>query len=357
MHKIKVISALLLSVALSSCGKSKIEVRAMPAPEDMRTVNEALAKGRMLFERDEFALAADAFRKAVRQDPDNADAYNGLAASYDNLGRFDLSRRYYELALARSPEDGRILRNFARSMLGQGNKLAARRLFAEAAALDLPKAAAIAPSEQLQQAAAEQAAAEQSQPEQPLPEQTAFQPAALPDAHPFQAGQGAVTVAVATAPPQVTIALPAAKPVSPAPTSLFQRIAATVLPTRPHRGDDVSVALDPPARPEVVQAVAAAKAPNLHIMNAVGRKHQAARMRMWLSGNGWNGASIGDSRNKLLRSRILYRARDERAARALASTLPFKPRLQPARGAPALFLMLGRDAVAFDNQLRAPKQG
>jgi hypothetical protein len=230
-------------------------------------------------------------------------------------------------------------------MLGQGNKLAARRLFAEAAALDLPKVAIDAPVEQPQQASAEQAQ---------------FQQAALIEEHPFEMREGALTAAVATVTPQVTVLLPAPEPVSLAPaSSLFQRIAATVLPTLPDARHDVSIALDPPARPKLVQAQAApaVKASNLHIMNAVGRKHQAARMRTWLTGNGWNGASIGDSRNKLLRSRILYRAKDEPAARALASSLPFKPRLQPAQGATALFLMLGRDAVAFDNQLRAPKQG
>lgn len=337
------ISALLLSLTLSGCGNNKIEVRAVPAPENMRTESEALAKGRMLFERGEFALAADAFRKGVRQNPDSADAFNGLAASYDNLGRYDLSRRYYELALARAPEDGRILRNFARSMLGQGNKLAARRLFAEAAALDLPKTTDRPVSDQPQQAATEHAPAQQ---------------AALVEERPVETAQTAVAVEAAAAAPEVTIALPAPEPISPAP-SLFRRIAATVLPMLPDRSNAVSVALDPPAaRPKAAQVVpAVAKAPNLHIMNAVGRKHQAARMRSYLAGNGWNRASIGDSRNKLLRSRILYRARDEQAARALASALPFKPRLQPAQGAPALFLMLGRDAVTFDNQLRAPKQG
>lgn len=337
MNKIKVIGALALLPLALSCSGRQIEVRAMPAPESMAMSDgQALAKGRMLFERGEFALAADAFRKAVRQDPDSADAYNGLAASYDNLGRFDLSRRYYELALARAPEDGRILRNLARSMLGQGDRLAARSLFAEAAALDAAKATN----------AAVLSVGEPAQVAKTAPLEEA----------PYKAGQGDVTVALASVPEpeQVVIDLPAPEPVSAAP-SLFRRIAATILPSAASLGSEVSVAIDPPVKMQPRVEASVERPARLHIMNAVGRKRQAARMRTYLAGNGWRAASVGDSRNKLQRSRILYGARDAEAARSLANALPFRPRLQPARGAPAMFLVLGRDSVGFDNQLRAPK--
>lgn len=337
MNRMRTIGALALLPLVLGCSSHQIAVRAKPAPESMVMADgQALAKGRMLFERGEFALAADAFNKAVRQNPDSADAYNGLAASYDNLGRYDLSRRYYELALAQAPEDGRILRNLARSMLAQGDRLAARRLIAEAAGLDAAKtaaAAAVPAAEPLQAA------------------QTT-----IPAENPYEAGHGTVTVALAAEPAQVMVDLPAPEPVSPAP-SLFQRIAATLLAPAAPMESEVSVALDPPVRAEPRTEASTEKPTRLHIMNAVGRKRQAARMRSYLTDNGWLGASIGDSRNKLLRSRILYRAKDAEAARALADSLPFRPRLQPSRGAPALFLVLGRDSVTFDNQLRAPKHG
>lgn len=339
MRKILFTGVILLPLVVASCSSKTVEVRAMPLPESARSADAtSMAMGRMLFERGEYALAADAFRKAVRADPDSADAYNGLAASYDNLGRFDLSRRYYELALARAPEDGRILRNFARSMLGQGDKLAARKLLAEAAALSEGTA-----SQQLAERAA-------------------------PETQPFQSGQGAVTVALSDAPVAANFELPAAEPISPAP-SLFHRIAATIVPTmRPDMGE-VNVKLDPPAVSKVVRPVAAqsvaipaetsvtGKAPRLHIMNAVGRKRQAARMRVYLADNGWMGASTGDSRRRLIQSRILYPAAGEASARRLAGSLPFKPRLQRVQNMPAMFLMLGRDSVPFDSQLRAAKQG
>lgn len=332
MNKINVIGALALLPLALSCSGRQIEVRAKPAPATMVMADaQALAKGRMLFERGEFALAADAFRKAVRQNPESADAYNGLAASYDNLGRYDLSRRYYELALARAPEDGRILRNLARSRLGQGDRVAARKLFAEAAAVEAANAAAMPTAE---------------------PEEMAE--AAVRSEAPYGAGQGELTVALAPEPAEVTVDLPAREPVS-STSSLFQRIAATVLPSAASLGSEVSMAIDPPVRGMPPAQASIEKPARLHIMNAVGRKRQAARMRGYLADNGWLGASIGDSRNKLVRSRILYRPKDAEAARTLADALPFKPRLQPSRGAPAMFLVLGRDSMAFDDQLRTPK--
>jgi len=338
--KRKVAAALLLTVSAMGCTHSKLAVRALPAPESAGMADAAsLAKGRMLFARGEFALAADAFQKAARYDPKSADAYNGLAASYDQLGRYDLSRRYYELALAQAPEDGRVLRNFARSMLRQGNQLAARKLIAEAAALDQDGASQ---------------AAEQAQPQPSAPTPAPAQQASAEPASP-----SAVTVSIAPEP------LPAAAPVTMANSpSLFQRVAATVLDVFPQSQSGVNVMLDAPApraTPAPVPARASApaitsSAPHLHIMNAVGRKRQAARMSSYLKQDGWATISTGDSRNKLMRSRILFGASDAAAARKLAATLPFQPRLQRMRNAPAMFLLLGRDALAFDNQLRAPKQ-
>jgi tetratricopeptide (TPR) repeat protein len=341
----KVAAALLLTVSAIGCTHSKLAVRSLPVPESASTADEAsLAKGRMLFARGEFALAADAFQKAARYDPKSADAYNGLAASYDQLGRYDLSRRYYELALAQSPEDGRVLRNFARSMLRQGDQLAARKLIAEAAALE-------------HDGTSQAAGQAQPQPSAPAaPVQQAYADGASPSS---------VTMSIAPEP------LPAAAPVTVANSpSLFQRVAATVIEAFPQSQSGVNVLLDAPAArvapapraapaPVPAQAVAPAIAssiPHLHIMNAVGRKRQAARMSSYLKQDGWATISTGDSRNKLMRSRILFGAADAAAARKLAATLPFQPRLQRMRNAPAMFLLLGRDALVFDNQLRAPKR-
>src|SRR3546814_1730888 len=47
--------------------------------------------------------SSDLFRKALRANPESIDALNGLGAAYDRIGRFDLSRNYYERALGLDP--------------------------------------------------------------------------------------------------------------------------------------------------------------------------------------------------------------------------------------------------------------
>lgn len=336
MQGYRIAAALLLIPMVGSCSKTNIAIRALPAPANASVPDsEALAKGKMLFGRGEFALAADAFRRAVRQDPASADAYNGLAASYDQLGRYDLSRRYYELALSRAPEDGRILRNLARSEVRQGHDLAARKLILEAAAIDQGLAAqarAAVPALEAQV----QAPAQQTQP-QTEPQQA------------FGSARGSVTVALEDQPQW-------------RPAELFHRLAATVgladLPDRlfPQPDGAVTVPIAPsPSIAAEVQTNDPAR-PRLYVLNGVGRRHQAARMRSYLGSNGWQLVSTGDSRTRQVRSRILFRAGDERSARQLAATLPFQPRLQITRTAPAILLVLGRDAVAFDDHLLAPKR-
>jgi hypothetical protein len=66
------------------------------------------------------ALALESFRKAVREDPRNIDAMTGLAASYDRMGRYDLSRKHYEAALAVEPANASVLAALAASLELQG---------------------------------------------------------------------------------------------------------------------------------------------------------------------------------------------------------------------------------------------
>ena len=86
-------------------------------------------------------MALDAFRRAVRSDPTDAHGLNGVAISYAAMGRHDLAREFFELALSRAPEDQRIARNFARSLSAQGFNSEADALLAQAGAA--PKGATV----------------------------------------------------------------------------------------------------------------------------------------------------------------------------------------------------------------------
>jgi hypothetical protein len=67
------------------------------------------------------SMAIESFRTELRANPDSADAYNGLAVAYGRIGREDLAERYFEMALAKSPNDQRYQNNLAR-LLDQTEK-------------------------------------------------------------------------------------------------------------------------------------------------------------------------------------------------------------------------------------------
>ena len=150
-----------LAAMLAGCAQQgELRITAVGGQET-RADDGALAKAHILLSRGEQALAVDAYRKAIRHNPGNASAYNGLAIAYDQLGRHDLSRRYYELALAYAPREAKYYRNLARSLERQGLKNEAARILAQMnAASDAPALAPRQPSlRSLAQIASEKAAA------------------------------------------------------------------------------------------------------------------------------------------------------------------------------------------------------
>ena len=91
-----------------------------------------LAYGKAQFRDANYGLAEKHFRKAVELRADNAEAWMGLAASYDQLGRFDFADRAYEQLLKLTGREPRVVNNLGYSQLLRGNKKQARKLFNEA---------------------------------------------------------------------------------------------------------------------------------------------------------------------------------------------------------------------------------
>ncbi|WP_375196219.1 tetratricopeptide repeat protein [Sphingobium sp.] len=144
----KKLLAVTLAVAVTACSapqKGVLSIRSVNQQSD-GPAQDALARGDLLFSRGEYALALDAFRRAVRNEPADARGLNGVAISYAAMGRHDLAREFFELALARSPEDARIARNFARSLTAQGLKGEADALLAQAGAVPTDLAIAARPT-------------------------------------------------------------------------------------------------------------------------------------------------------------------------------------------------------------------
>jgi Tetratricopeptide repeat len=147
------VSLLALLAGCASHPHAELQIKPVGG-QQVRADNSALATAEMLLKHGEYALAADAYRKAIRFDPADAAGYNGLAISYDQLGRFDLSRRYYELALARAPREPKYYRNLAHSLERQGQAAESREILAQADAVEkglaaAPQAAPSAPDRSL----------------------------------------------------------------------------------------------------------------------------------------------------------------------------------------------------------------
>jgi tetratricopeptide (TPR) repeat protein len=110
---------------------------AQPVPPAMpSSPNDDLSLGRMNFNQGNYGLAERYFRRAVEAGPREADAWLGLAASYDRLRRFDLADRAYKQLyglVGRTPE---ILNNQGYSMMLRGDFAHARTILMEARAKD-----------------------------------------------------------------------------------------------------------------------------------------------------------------------------------------------------------------------------
>jgi len=106
------------------------------AEEPFVATDEPARLGSEAFARANFGLSEKYFRSAVEANPLDADSWVGLAASYDQLRRFDLADRAYGQALKLKGRTVQILNNLGFSYLLRGNATEAERYFAEARARD-----------------------------------------------------------------------------------------------------------------------------------------------------------------------------------------------------------------------------
>jgi tetratricopeptide (TPR) repeat protein len=92
--------------------------------------------GKKHYREQNFGLAERHFRRAVEAAPQNAEAWMGLAASYDKLRRFDLADRAYSQAFAIRGPTPELLNNHGYSFILRGDYKSARIKLAEAKSKD-----------------------------------------------------------------------------------------------------------------------------------------------------------------------------------------------------------------------------
>jgi Flp pilus assembly protein TadD len=123
-----------VALALSGCTSSSVDGTKTTAigqpPADISAAD--LNEGKQQFRAANYGLAEKHFRKSVELRADNAEGWMGLAASYDELGRFDFSDRAYEQLLKITGRKPQVLNNMGYSQYLRGNKKKARQLLLEA---------------------------------------------------------------------------------------------------------------------------------------------------------------------------------------------------------------------------------
>jgi hypothetical protein len=268
--------AIVATAALAACGctadDGKLNVRAIadPLSAAAKRGSPMLAEGRTALALGNVGTALEAFRRALREQPESIEALAGIAACYERMGRYDLSRVNYEAALAIAPNNPILLNSFAASLQQQGRHAEARALRAEAeqaeavevasavrsaqaeiapVARPMPPAATTAtvPSPVKLVALAPAAAAPMAQPTSKAPEPT-------PVTHTEVVGNTEWTIEIpqeAQLAGSVTVALPPAQlaelaPITPTPE--VAPVAAPVAAPVP-RPAPVAVALREPPQP------------------------------------------------------------------------------------------------------------
>lgn len=135
----KLLSVAALAGVLSLAGCQSKSVDSMKTtsvgPVETDVSASDLRAGKEQFVEANYGLAEKKFRKAVELRSDNAEAWLGLAASYDQLGRFDFAERAYQQLFKITGRQAQIVSNYGYSQMLRGNKKEAKKLFQEASNL------------------------------------------------------------------------------------------------------------------------------------------------------------------------------------------------------------------------------
>jgi len=151
-----VLAAGALSVVLTGCntfglaGAFGETPAALPVTPEVQFLpsDQALALAKTHFGQADYGYSANLYQRVVDLNPKDPEGYFGLAASYDRLGRFDLSDRVYAQLYRMVGGTVQYYNNIGYSYVLRGNRAAAQASFAKAAQLE-PDNAVVADNLQL----------------------------------------------------------------------------------------------------------------------------------------------------------------------------------------------------------------
>ncbi len=135
---LNVIALICVGGLLTGCGtfrqSAKLEIKPVGEPATANMSSEAqFNKAKQHIALGNNALAIEILRRIKRHEPANVRVLNAMAVAYDRIGRFDVSRQYYEQAAGLDPNADYVISNLAYSLALQGRTQEARQLYARAA--------------------------------------------------------------------------------------------------------------------------------------------------------------------------------------------------------------------------------
>jgi Flp pilus assembly protein TadD len=122
----------LLSSLLAACTGLPVDHSVEPEIFGSLPAEKPLELGKRYYSKGEFGLAEQAFRSAIELNKSDAEAWLGLAASYDRLRRFDHARRAYDVLMRLAGRTPAILNNLGYHYILQGEYAKARQVLLEA---------------------------------------------------------------------------------------------------------------------------------------------------------------------------------------------------------------------------------
>jgi len=132
------ISLLAAGLATAGCAATQTAVQIRPIADPaskLRPGADRLADAKGQLAIGNVGLALEGFRGVARIYPDNAEAYIGMAACYEQMRRFDLAESKYQAALALDPRNATLLGRLAAALDQQGKTDEAAGVRGEIAAL------------------------------------------------------------------------------------------------------------------------------------------------------------------------------------------------------------------------------
>ena len=138
--------SLLLAGALAGCNgqnpfgpagqNAELQENVDPASANTPPTADDLGIAKQAFRNRNFGMAEKNFRNAIEKSSSNVEAWLGLAASHDQLGRYDLADREYAQVVRRRGATFELLNNRGYSYMMRGDLKRARIDFNAASRMD-----------------------------------------------------------------------------------------------------------------------------------------------------------------------------------------------------------------------------